>query len=131
MEDYQIELVNEMIADGKDFFEILEAIKVRKPLGEDVTTEEYDEISTMVDMTHIKGDVMTTEELRAYFYELNGLDWFYEYSDDHSVWKRGSEAYSKARQQVYRNETTYKMWNDFVKWTRGKGERPKGDDYEV
>ena len=34
---------------------------------------------------------MTEEELKEYYRQLTWHDWFYEYSDDHSVWRRGNE----------------------------------------
>lgn len=34
---------------------------------------------------------MNDEELKQYWNRLERHDWFYEYSDDHSVWKRGSD----------------------------------------
>ena len=34
---------------------------------------------------------MNDEELKQYWHRLERHDWFYEYSDDHSVWKRGSD----------------------------------------
>ena len=34
---------------------------------------------------------MTEEELKEYYQQLTWHDWFYEYSDDHSVWRRGNQ----------------------------------------
>jgi|GEM_PF-896302 len=34
-------------------------------------------------------------DLEQYWEKLNNFDWFYEYSDDHSVWQRGRIAASK------------------------------------
>jgi len=35
---------------------------------------------------------MTEEELSEFYKRLGWHDWFYEYSDDHSVWNRGKNA---------------------------------------
>ena len=34
---------------------------------------------------------MDENELKEYYQQLVFHDWFYEYSDDHSVWQRGSD----------------------------------------
>ena len=123
------ELVTEAISDGCDYFQIMDMIKTRKPLGEDVTEIELNMVLSMIDESKIQRAVLSSEELGDYYNELCRLDWFYEYSDDYSVWKKGSEAYSSARNRCYQNETTYRMWNDFAKSVGS--ERPKREDYEI
>jgi hypothetical protein len=57
------EYVTEMIGEGKDFFEILEGLKARIPLGES-SDDYYDEVLEMCDRANIKSVGSTTEELR-------------------------------------------------------------------
>lgn len=45
---------------------------------------------------------------------LKGHDWYYEYSDDHSVWKRGSAARTHLnglRKQIDPENT---IWNEYA-----------------
>jgi len=125
------ELIAESISEGCDYFQILDKIRVRKPLGEDVSDEDRDLVDKMIEESKIQRAVLSSEALGDYFTELSGLDWFYEYSDDHSVWKRGQEAYENIQRKKYQNETTLKMFNDFRSWSNGRRERPERKDYEI
>ena len=57
--------------------------------------------------------MMTVEE---YFKELRSHDWFYEYSDDHSVWKRGLENLSKLNLLAKENDQFALMMSDYVRY---------------
>jgi hypothetical protein len=37
-----------------------------------------------------KAGQVSSENIGEYFNRLSNHDWYYDYSDDHSVWKRGS-----------------------------------------
>ena len=125
------ELIAESISEGCDYFQILDKIRVRKPLGEDVSDEDRNLVDKMIEESRIQRAVLSSEELGDYFTELSNLDWFYEYSDDHSVWKRGQEAYEMVGRKKYQNEITLKMFNDFRSWSNGRRERPERKDYEI
>lgn len=43
---------------------------------------------------------MQTEELIKFEEELRKFDWFYEMSDDHSVWTRGKARYSALKEKA-------------------------------
>lgn len=53
---------------------------------------------------------MTVEE---YFKELRSHDWFYEYSDDHSVWRKGLDNRSKLYSLAKENDVFALMLNDY------------------
>ena len=61
---------------------------------------------------------MTEKELKEYYQQLTWHDWFYEYSDDHSVWRRGNQKKIIRKPQhsrfVKRMESIKKIWQKFV-----------------
>jgi len=122
------EYVTEMIGEGKDFFEILEGLKARIPLGE-CSDDYYDEVLEMCDRANIKSVGSTTEELRNYYETLSVLDWYYDYSDDHSVWTRGNESYRAATNLRYESEQHYQMWNEFSLWVKGLRDKPLFEEF--
>lgn len=50
--------------------------------------------------------------LDEYKNALSRHDWFYAYSDDHSVWQRGSQQAKELREAQLRLDPTYSLWND-------------------
>jgi len=54
---------------------------------------------------------MTPEE-ENYIKLLKSHDWYYDYSDDHSVWRRGSEAYGRLRSMQKNLDPTGAIWNE-------------------
>ena len=54
---------------------------------------------------------MTPEE-ENYVRLLKSHDWYYDYSDDHSVWRRGNEAHSRLRGIQKTIDPTYAHWNE-------------------
>lgn len=55
----------------------------------------------------------TTEELAAYWDELSKLDWFYELSDDYSVWKRGEAAFRRAENKSKAHPEYHDLYRAF------------------
>ena len=51
--------------------------------------------------------------LSEYWNQLNGHDWFYDYSDDHGVWKRGSENESRLRRWANQDEAYKELYDGF------------------
>ena len=51
---------------------------------------------------------MTLEE---YLQALRRHDWFYQYSDDHSVWKKYNENAKVIREGVKLHDPDYKLYN--------------------
>ena len=41
-------------------------------------------------------------------------DWFYDYSDDHSVWSRGASIYNKLHGLKAKVDPTGKIWNEYA-----------------
>jgi hypothetical protein len=116
------ELVRDLINAKCSYEQIVEAVLVRKPLGETISEEESVRIREMIEESKIGQQV---GNLGDYYRELESLDWFYEYSDDHRVWKEGSTAYASAREKKYTNREFYDLWDSFVSYINGKTEKPK------
>lgn len=51
---------------------------------------------------------MNTEE---YTEALKAHDWYYEWSDDHRVWQKGTEAAKKLREAQARLDPLGTIWN--------------------
>jgi hypothetical protein len=62
--------------------------------------------------------------LKEYYNELRRHDWYYEYSDDHGVWRRGCDNHNKLRSMSDESQDHKKMWIQFNNWKMGKGELP-------
>lgn len=59
--------------------------------------------------------------LKEFDQALANFDWFYEYSDDHSVWQRGSTAHSKilaTAKTSPQHQELYDLWKK--RWFTGK-----------
>lgn len=72
-------------------------------------------------------------KISEFYDKLEQHDWTYEYSDDHSVWMRGSAAERALLQIVKDNGGTFlQLYNDFKAYAFGsnvkKPVRP-GDDH--
>lgn len=73
---------------------------------------------------------MTIEE----FYKLlETHDWSYQYSDDHSVWRRGRQRGEQLLRLAETNDTFKQLWEDFRAWAlaspRDRPEKPLLGDY--
>jgi len=52
--------------------------------------------------------------MEDYIYKLRTHDWFYEYSDDHGVWRRGSDERDQLRRLQEEIDDDYKIWNQYA-----------------
>lgn len=69
----------------------------------------------------IKKKPMTTlptlEQFNAYVQELARHDWYYDYSDDHSVWRRGENNYQALRKQASSDplyQQAFNIWAGYI-----------------
>lgn len=53
------------------------------------------------------------KSLREYWNMLASHDWFYEYSDDHSVWRRGNAAESTLRLHAAQSPEHRALYDEF------------------
>jgi hypothetical protein len=56
---------------------------------------------------------MTPEE-EKYVQLLKSHDWYYDYSDDHRVWRAGSAAYSQLRGMQKNLDPQGEIWNKYA-----------------
>ena len=52
--------------------------------------------------------------MQEYLDLLKSHDWFHEYSDDHSVWKRGREQRARLLELKGQYDTEYVYWNRYA-----------------
>jgi len=69
--------------------------------------------------------------MEEFYNELCRFDWWYEYSDDHSVWRRGSD---RERELSYKaeslGESAKEMFSKFrYEYSSGKCELPQLSDF--
>lgn len=71
-------------------------------------------------------------ELGEYYDELEKHDWFYDYSDDHSVWRRGQAARNKLSSIASQSPEHKALWDGFNKhvfsgpnWGTEKAPKPE------
>lgn len=75
---------------------------------------------------------MTIEE---YWQKLKSHDWYYDYSDDHSVWQRGGRSKVELQAACQENELFARMYTDYSNWMfkslpeREDTDPPKLEDY--
>lgn len=67
--------------------------------------------------------------IEQFFNECLRHDWFYDYSDDHSVWTRGFENKKRLYNEAQDNVTKEKILSEFLEYTRGNRERPTLDEF--
>jgi len=65
-----------------------------------------------------------TTELKSYYIMLKAHDWYFEYSDDHSVWTAGSDEQTRLREISQESVEHKKLWLGFNNWKNGHGEIP-------
>lgn len=59
----------------------------------------------------------TAHQIDEYVNQLKAHDWFYDYSDDHTVWVAGRESANKLSGKALSHEIynqVYRMWCDTV-----------------
>ena len=72
---------------------------------------------------------VSRENIREYFKQLRYHDWYYNYSDDHRVWKAGSANYDLIRDKSKENLTYKRMYNEFTKWMNSERELPVIEEF--
>lgn len=58
----------------------------------------------------------TLEERQAFFKMCESHDWYYEYSDDGRVWRKGRDQYEKLQSMVAKHEeyrAIYRSWAEY------------------
>tara|TARA_A100001015_G_C14818516_1_gene643728 strand:+ start:364 stop:597 length:234 start_codon:yes stop_codon:yes gene_type:complete len=74
-------------------------------------------------------------KIAEYFKELEKHDWYYNYSDDHSVWRKGNENTKRLQAIAQEQPILGRMYTEYSVWifsdleTREKGIPPKVEDY--
>ena len=72
---------------------------------------------------------VSSENIREYFKQLRYHDLYYNYSDDHRVWKAGSANYDLIRDKSKENVTYKRMYNEFTKWMNSERELPVIEEF--
>ena len=72
---------------------------------------------------------VSSENIREYFKQLRYHDWYYNYSDDHRVWKAGSANYDLIRDKSKENLTYKRMYKEFIEWMNSKRELPVIEEF--
>ncbi len=76
-----------------------------------------------------KAGQVSSENIGEYFNRLTNHDWYYNYSDDHRVWKAGSANYDLIRDKSKENVTYKRMYNEFTKWMNSERELPVIEEF--
>ena len=64
--------------------------------------------------------------IQEFYDELEKHDWFYAYSDDHRVWKKGADNRMRLLRLISENgEQFEKLYDDFAKYIWDKTEKPQ------
>ena len=63
--------------------------------------------------------------LQEYWKMLSLHDWHYQYSDDHSVWRRGHLAQKEVERVSGQSEAHLALHNGWIEWLCGNGEQPE------
>ena len=67
---------------------------------------------------------MTEEELKEYYQRLTWHDWFYEYSDDHSVWQRGCQMERKLMSDARKDKRAEILFEGYRSYMFKGAEKP-------
>ena len=67
---------------------------------------------------------MTEKELSEFYKRLGWHDWFYEYSDDHSVWQRGREALHQLSNDAKKDKRAEVLFESYKNYMFRGGEKP-------
>jgi len=55
-------------------------------------------------------------DILEYFQELERHDWYYNYSDDHTVWERGNRNAHRLQAIAAEDQLLGRMYADYSKW---------------
>ena len=58
----------------------------------------------------------TLEQLNAYIDRLNQHDWYFDYSDDGNVWRRGNERRAQLVQHAQTHDIYQQSYNDWASY---------------
>lgn len=72
---------------------------------------------------------VSSEAIREYYNELNSHDWWYEYSDDFSVYRKGNDRENFLRNKSSLNNEHFVLYHTFMNWKNGKRERPVIEEF--
>lgn len=59
-------------------------------------------------------EMAAVSELDAYVSLLRSHDWFYDYTDDHNVWKRGREQRNRLEGMAMRLDPNRTIWKQYA-----------------
>jgi len=66
--------------------------------------------------------------LKEFYGILSEHDWYYQYSDDYGVWKKGNEEAARIRQLLQHERVDIfkfrELYNDWVRYSFDKGPKP-------
>lgn len=70
---------------------------------------------------------MSTTSLKEFWDQLNNHDWYYQYSDDNSVWRRGQAAREGLQRAAKTSPEHQKMYDGFFShvFNHSGEEKPK------
>jgi hypothetical protein len=74
-------------------------------------------------------------DLAEYFKRLESHDWYYNYSDDHRAWSKGSQESTRLQSIAQENPTLLRMYKDYSNWVhmtpedRSEVSKPALKDY--
>tara|TARA_Y100001937_G_C7136366_1_gene340220 strand:+ start:14058 stop:14525 length:468 start_codon:yes stop_codon:yes gene_type:complete len=100
-----------IVTDAKEYMKLMSAIRKRYPTA---STGKYENVY------HIK--ILSPEDFKNvrrvfkkndYIKRLKLHDWWYDYSDDHSVYTKGNEARNKLIKLQEDIDTDFQIWNQY------------------
>jgi len=68
--------------------------------------------------------------LSEYYELLCAHDWYYEFSDDHSVWRRGHRERTKINAIYNQSDKHEKLCDSFINWLSDRGPEPEAPKEE-
>ena len=68
---------------------------------------------------------MDDNELKEYYRQLTFHDWFYEYSDDHSVWQRGSDKERQLMSDARKDKRAEQLFEAYRNYMFKGGDKPE------
>lgn len=73
--------------------------------------------------------MITIKQFNEYVEMLDHHDWHYDYSDDHSVWRRGNDAYKRITDMAKKDPTYQEILSTFSAYVYASNR--KADDYKA
>jgi hypothetical protein len=66
--------------------------------------------------------------LNEFYKMLAGHDWYYQYSDDHGVWRRGQDRYDTIAMVAKESPEHQKLFEDYSDYIFRSSEKPPAPD---